>query len=158
MMEPLTLGIVRSRASSSGDSFDVLSDFGSGKIETGLPLNESPLPFFSHAGESPLHGESSHLHSAHLDIGVDGGHLDGPHLLVEHMQPAGTIDFVTPPMYFGAIQFAIQTYRGAHRATSIGETITMVANSAPRPVYRVDSVAMSDGVVSLLFEASPDLA
>ncbi len=154
-MEPLTIGIVRSRARSIGDTFDVLSDFGTGKIEADSPLNDNPLPLYPHGGDAPTHVGLFHVQSAHLDVALDDGHLDGPHLLVEHMQPAGTIDFVTPPMYFGAIQFAIQTYRGAHRATSIGETITMVANSAPRPVYRVDSVAVSDGVVSLSVEASP---
>ena len=157
-MEPLTIGIVRSRATSTGDTFDVLSDFGTGKIEADSPLNEEPLPLYPHEGDAPTHVGSSHVQTAHLDIGLDDGHLNSPHLSVEHIQPVGIVDFVTPPMYFGAVQFAIQTYRGAHRAASIGEPITMVANSAPRPVYRIDSVAVSDGVVSLSFEASPDLA
>jgi len=156
-MEPLTIGIVRSRASSTGDTFDVLSDFGTDKIEADTSLNKEPLPLYPHVGDAPTHVGSSHVQSAHLDVGLDDGHLDGPHLLVEHLQPVGIVDFVTPPLYFGAIQFAIQTYRGAHRAASIGEPITTVANSAPRPVYRVDSIDVSDGVVSLSFEASPDL-
>jgi len=157
-MESLRIGITRSRLTSSGDTFDVLSDYGTGVIDEVAPVNVQPLPFYAPEGAAAVHVDLSHLQTRHLDLAFGDGHLDGSHVLFEHLLPTGIIDFVTPPVYFGAIQFAVRTYRGAHRAATVGKAITIVANSVPRPVYRVDSVAVSDGVVSLFFEASPDLA
>ena len=156
-MESIRLGVERPAATSSRDRFYILCDYGSGEIDENAPLNPQPQPFWPHGDGGTRHLETSHIGRAHVDLVEPDGHLHGRHLSDHHLQPAGIIEFVTPPFYFGRIQFAIKSLRGEENTASESKSFDVIANSAPRAVYRVLAAHVSSGVLSLQFEASPDL-
>ena len=156
-MESLRIGIPRARDSASTDLFDVLCDYGTGIIDENAPLNDRPLPYWPSATQCTEHLIHSHMTLSHLDDVQPDGHLENRHLLDQHCWPAGIIDFVTPPIYFGKVKLVIRSLKGRHHAMSMSKSITLTANSAPRPIHVIESVTMVDDALTFSLQASPDL-
>jgi len=160
-MQRVVIFVPRFRRYVSGDGFAVYGDGGTGSIDYKRMIGDAVVPFWPSAGRRLGHLLDGHLMLPHISSVWPAGHLEGMHLVGEHLWPAGMIRFETPLYYFGAFRHVVRTLDAAGNwredAPVVVET---VVNSSPRAVGDV-VLAGYDGEadrVTIEFIPSPELS
>ena len=160
-MQRVVIHVPRFRQYDSGDGFAVYGDGGTGSIDYGRMIGDATVPFWPSASRRLGHLLDGHLMLPHITSSELDGHLDGMHLVGQHLWPAGVIRFETPLYYFGAFRHVVRTLDAAGNwCEGAPVVVKTVVNTSPRAVEDV-SVADYDGGadrVAVEFGPSPELS
>ena len=133
-MQRIAVGVVRNRCFRSGDGFQVYGDGGTGQMAWGHPVTPRRMLLWPDAPATAGHLLGGHLTAMHLDSIWADGHLEGTHLLDEHVRPGATVVYETGPFVFGRFRHAVVTEDAIGNATTQGVTVhETVVNSDPPP-------------------------
>lgn len=160
-MQNVVMHVPRFHQYDSGDGFAVYGDGGTGSFDYGRMIGDAVVPFWPLAGNRLGHLLDGHLMLPHLTSIWRDGHLDGMHLVGQHLWPAGVIRFETPLYYFGAFRHVVRTLDAAGNWREVAPVVVKtVVNSSPRAaggVVLAGYEAEADRV-TIGFTASPELS
>lgn len=155
-MQAIQIQVVPSRSFCSGDGFQVYGDGGTGQMDWSYALTSRRRLFWPDASAAAGHLLGGHAMGPHLDGIRPDGHVQGMHLLDEHLFPAASIIYETDPLVFGRFRHAVVTEDAAGNATTTGVTVhETVINSAPPPAFDFRPAAWDQGDGRLTFSFSP---
>lgn len=146
-MERVLVSVDRLRRYNADASFEVYGDLGTGAIDWDHPLTPRPVRLWAEGVVRRGHVCDGHLVVRHLDSVHPDGHLEGAHVLHEHLFPALAVTFATPAYVFGRFQHAVTLVDGAGNVSPATQN-SVTVNSAP---------SVPEAVVREAYDAGTDL-
>jgi len=129
-MQRVRVRVARLRRYSADTSFDVAGDLGVDPIDFAHPLTPRPVALWPEASGRRGHLCDGHQTLRHLDSVDPDGHLEADHLGSEHLWPALSVTFDTPPYVFGRFAHGVTMLDGAGNASSAAIAVVTI-NSSP---------------------------
>jgi hypothetical protein len=152
-MQAVTISVMRLRQYVAGDQFDVFGDGGTGTIDWTTTLLDRRAALWPESMPSDGHLLDGHVSSRHLDAVDPDGHLDGVHLLDEHLWPAAPLAVETPGYMFGVVRHAVKTYdRYDNSRPDLPQPVSTVVNSSPTAPRDMIKGAYDSGNDRMTFE------
>ncbi len=131
-MQRVRITVTRRREFVAGDTFEVFGDQATGTIDFAAPLLDRRVPLWPEAVPTNGHVQDGHVSGRHLDTVDPDGHLDGLHLIDDHLWPAAPRTAETPEYMFGAFKHSVKTYDALGNVKSdTSPVLTTVINSSP---------------------------
>jgi len=106
-MQAIRIGVVRGGKYHSTDGFHIYGDGGRGRMDWEHPVTPRRILLWEEVAGAADHLWGGHLMARHLDSLRMDGHLEGTHVLDEHLRPAATVFYETDPFVFGRFGHAV---------------------------------------------------